>query len=168
MEFMFSYASSFNSDISLWNVGSVTNMEQMFLRASSFNQIISKSNLINKSSCSILLFALLCFAFSTNGLSMQFSILYLQAHRHFTPPPRDIIIPPPPFHKLDNPNPCRFTNLLIHGGLAAIHSLLNRAFINNVRYSPTSNAAMAISIVAISVATCPTAQNLATRSFTII
>ena len=44
MEFMFGSASSFNSNISNWNVSSVTNMEGMFLGASSFNLNISNWN----------------------------------------------------------------------------------------------------------------------------
>ena len=45
MEFMFGSASSFNSNISNWNVSSVTNMEGMFLGASSFNLNISNGML---------------------------------------------------------------------------------------------------------------------------
>ena len=44
MKWMFSYASSFNSDISNWNVSSVTNMYDMFARASHFNSNISNWN----------------------------------------------------------------------------------------------------------------------------
>jgi hypothetical protein len=46
--------------------------------------------------------------------------------------------------------------------------LLSRSFIKVVRNSATSNAAIAMSIVAISVASSPTAHNLATRSFTVM
>ena len=35
---MFSGATSFNGDLSLWNTGAVTNMKFMFRDASSFNQ----------------------------------------------------------------------------------------------------------------------------------
>jgi surface protein len=38
MQFMFYYASGFNSNISNWNVGAVTVMRYMFDGASSFNQ----------------------------------------------------------------------------------------------------------------------------------
>ena len=48
------------------------------------------------------------------------------------------------------------------------HFLLSRSFISGVRYSPTSSAAMAMSIVAMSVASSPTAHSLATRSFTVM
>ena len=41
---MFGGASSFNSDISNWNVGAVTSMEGMFWGASSFNSDISNWN----------------------------------------------------------------------------------------------------------------------------
>ena len=45
MHSMFSGASSFNSDISLWNVSSVTDMFAMFYGASSFNSDISNWNI---------------------------------------------------------------------------------------------------------------------------
>ena len=38
MERMFAQASSFNSDVSSWNIGSVTNLNDMFEGATSFNQ----------------------------------------------------------------------------------------------------------------------------------
>ena len=41
MSYMFRDASSFNGDISSWNVSSVTNMADMFFRASAFNRDIS-------------------------------------------------------------------------------------------------------------------------------
>ena len=41
---MFNSASSFNSDISKWNVGRVTNMQSMFSLASSFNSDVSNWN----------------------------------------------------------------------------------------------------------------------------
>jgi surface protein len=47
MESMFSSASSFNQDISGWNVGNVTTMRGMFSEASAFNQPIGNWNVIN-------------------------------------------------------------------------------------------------------------------------
>ena len=44
MNRMFSVASSFNGDISGWNVSAVTNMDKMFLGASAFNGDISSWN----------------------------------------------------------------------------------------------------------------------------
>lgn len=53
MSFMFYGVTSFNQDIGTWNVGSVTNMSSMFYSASVFNQDISSwdvSNVLNTSS----------------------------------------------------------------------------------------------------------------------
>ena len=44
MDVMFFQASSFGSDVSLWNVGNVTNMVAMFDDASSFNSDVSSWN----------------------------------------------------------------------------------------------------------------------------
>ena len=44
MNGMFSYASSFNGNISSWNVSSVTNMSNMFIQATSFNQPLNGWN----------------------------------------------------------------------------------------------------------------------------
>ena len=44
MSFMFLYATSFNGDISDWNVSSVTDMRNMFVRATSFNQPLNDWN----------------------------------------------------------------------------------------------------------------------------
>ena len=41
MEGMFGKASSFNRDLSSWNIGAITNMEGMFGKASSFNGDLS-------------------------------------------------------------------------------------------------------------------------------
>ena len=41
MAYMFGNNSSFNQDISSWNVSNVTNMAQMFQNAISFNQDLS-------------------------------------------------------------------------------------------------------------------------------
>ena len=41
---MFFQASAFNGDLSKWNVGQVTNMDNMFNGAKSFNQDLSKWN----------------------------------------------------------------------------------------------------------------------------
>ena len=38
MERMFNVATSFNSDVSSWDIGSVTNLNDMFQGATSFNQ----------------------------------------------------------------------------------------------------------------------------------
>ena len=38
---MFYKATSFNQDIATWDVGKVTNMDEMFLNAKSFNQNLS-------------------------------------------------------------------------------------------------------------------------------
>ena len=47
MSFMFYNATSFNGDISSWNVSNVTNMIYMFGKASSFNRDISNWNVSN-------------------------------------------------------------------------------------------------------------------------
>ena len=44
MNKMFIWATSFNLDISKWDVSKVTNMNQMFDHATNFNQDISKWN----------------------------------------------------------------------------------------------------------------------------
>jgi len=47
MGFLFQNATSFNQDISAWNVGNVGNMESMFFAATSFNQDIGAWNTSN-------------------------------------------------------------------------------------------------------------------------
>ncbi|HHB93225.1 MAG TPA: BspA family leucine-rich repeat surface protein [Thioploca sp.] len=47
MEITFSDASSFNQDLSSWDVSKVTNMFMMFNNASSFNQNLSNWNVSN-------------------------------------------------------------------------------------------------------------------------
>ena len=49
---MFFGASSFNSDLSNWDVSNVTNMSAMFKLASSFNQDLSEWNVSNVLICS--------------------------------------------------------------------------------------------------------------------
>ena len=44
MDNMFNGAESFNQDLSMWNVGKVTNMRNMFSGAESFNQDLSQWN----------------------------------------------------------------------------------------------------------------------------
>ena len=51
MEYMFT-ESSFNGDISSWDVSSVTNMDGMFYGNSSFNQNLSSWNVTNVLNCS--------------------------------------------------------------------------------------------------------------------
>jgi surface protein len=47
MQSMFANATSFNGNISSWNVSSVTNMNGMFLSATAFNQNIGSWNVSN-------------------------------------------------------------------------------------------------------------------------
>jgi surface protein len=49
---MFRDATSFNQDLSAWDVSNVTNMYEMFENASSFNQNLSTWNVENVSDCS--------------------------------------------------------------------------------------------------------------------
>jgi len=51
MEGMFSGASGFNQDISAWDVSKVINMDKMFSEATSFNQDISSWNVSNVTRC---------------------------------------------------------------------------------------------------------------------
>jgi surface protein len=60
MSNMFSGASAFNQNISIWNTSNVTNMTQMFINASIFNQNLSGWNVLLVTSCS---------DFSTNASS---------------------------------------------------------------------------------------------------
>ena len=54
MSFMFQNATSFNSDISSWDVSNVTNMRSMFNGATSFNQDISSWDVSNVTSMSFM------------------------------------------------------------------------------------------------------------------
>ena len=47
IEDLFSYATNFNQDISMWNVSNVTNMAYMFNNASSFDQPLNNWNMSN-------------------------------------------------------------------------------------------------------------------------
>lgn len=56
ISYMFTWANSFNQDISMWNMSHVTNMSGMFLRAFSFNQDINRWDVSNVTDMSRMFF----------------------------------------------------------------------------------------------------------------